>query len=196
MHYQTVARPYARALFSEAQKTQQTAAWLRVLAILAVVFENTELRAQLNNPKLTPDNWQQLILDVVRKADADALNNIETAVKNLINLLLENHRLYLLPDIAELYHQLLANQQKTKHVAVVTAYPLSDEQQKNLQQALMKKLNAQVELSITEDAQLMGGIKISCDDWVWDGSVKNQLSRLRHAISVGGSTDGRTNSAN
>ncbi len=67
-------------------------------------------------------------------------------------------------------------------VVVSTAFPLDDDAQERVQQALRRTLNQQIQLHVEVDSQLLGGIVLRIGDRVYDGSVIAQLNRMRQQI--------------
>src|SRR5512139_1532848 len=95
-HATTVARPYAEAVFERARETGRLGEWSEILQFLAVALREPELVAFVTDPKLTPAQRTELLLDVGGA-------RLDTEAQNLIRVLVENDRLVVLPEIAALY---------------------------------------------------------------------------------------------
>jgi F-type H+-transporting ATPase subunit delta len=94
-HATTVARPYAEAVFERARETGRLGDWSETLQFLATAMREPELVAFVTDPKLTPAQRTEVMLDVGQgRLDAEA--------RNLIRVLVENDRLVVLPEIAAL----------------------------------------------------------------------------------------------
>ena len=64
----TVARPYARAAFSQAlEQASGLADWSRMLGILSATVSNEDVAKALDNPRLTTDQKAQLVNEKVRR---------------------------------------------------------------------------------------------------------------------------------
>ena len=112
----TVARPYARAAFSEAlSKASGLEFWSTMLGQLAAVVQDQSVEAALDNPLLTTDATAKLLIDIM----ADELSQ---EGKNFVVVLAENGRISLLPSIADTYELLKANHEKTMNVEIISAY--------------------------------------------------------------------------
>jgi F-type H+-transporting ATPase subunit delta len=171
----TLARPYAKAAFAEAQEKNALDAWSDDLSILAVFAADSDLEKILVHPSLTAQQQAQALLDVC----GDKLNE---AAKNLVAVLSENKRLALLPEIAALYEEMKAQLQNTVDVVVTSAFELTSEQAEKLTQSLKARLQCDVRMTSEIDETLVGGAIIRAGDLVIDGSVKGKLSKLAEAM--------------
>ncbi|WP_221793223.1 F0F1 ATP synthase subunit delta [Oceanobacter mangrovi] len=172
----TLARPYAKAVFAEAQEKNALDAWSDSLTTLAAYAADANMAKVLVHPSLTASQQAQALIDVC----GEKLNE---AAKNLVNVLAENKRLPLLTEIAALYEEYKAELQNTVDVVVTSAFALSDEQSEKLAQALKAKLQRDVRMSSEVDESLIGGAVIRAGDLVIDGSIKGKLSKLAEAMN-------------
>ena len=102
--------------------------------------------------------------------------------KNFIKVLIDNHRLDVLPEIAMLYEQHRAEAERTIDAEVISAFPLSDAQQAMLADKLKQRLGRSVNLIAKVDANLLGGAIVRAGDLVIDGSVNGQIDKLAQAL--------------
>ncbi len=167
----TIARPYAEAAFNRARETNAIAAWSKGLGLLANVAEDPTIADQISNRNVPRERVRDLILDV----GSDVLSE---DMGNLVRLLADNDRFAALPQIAVLYEDLKSRQQGVYQVHVLSAFPVSPDQQKELADAMKAKLGGDVELTVDEDASLIGGVQIHAGDLVIDGSVRGKLQKL------------------
>ncbi len=97
---------------------------------------------------------------------------------NFLKVLIENDRLKLLPQIAELYEQYKADDEGYVNVEVYSAYPLTKDEEKKYVAMLEKQLNKKVHATVSVDKSLVGGIRAKAGDKVIDGSISGQLQQL------------------
>ncbi|MFL0806324.1 MAG: F0F1 ATP synthase subunit delta [Oceanobacter sp.] len=171
----TLARPYAKAVFAEAQEKNALDAWSDDLALLAAYAANDEMASLLVHPSLTAEQQAQALIDVC----GDKLTD---TAKNLVAVLAENKRLTLLPEITALYEELKAEMENTVDVLVTSARPLTKAQENKLSKALKAKLQSEVRMSSEVDESLIGGVIIRAGDLVIDGSLTAKLSKLAEAM--------------
>lgn len=171
----TLARPYAKAAFEYAQAHQQLANWSAMLGLAAAVSQDDTLQRMLKAPRLTSTDKANTFIDVCG-------DKFDAQVRNFIHVVAENSRLVLLPEIAELFELLKAEQEKSVDVDVTSAFALNDEQQDKLAKVLSARLGREVRLHAAEDATLIGGVVIRAGDLVIDGSVRGKLAQLAEAL--------------
>lgn len=63
---------------------------------------------------------------------------------------------------------------------------MSNEQIEKIQESLSTRLNCKVELTNSLDEKLLGGVKVSIEDKIFDGSIKNKLEKLKESLISGG----------
>jgi F-type H+-transporting ATPase subunit delta len=173
----TVARPYAEAVFARAQETGRLAEWSDVLQLLAMALRDPTLVDFVTNPKVTPAQKTELVLDIgAGRLDAEA--------HNLVRVLVENDRLVVLPEIAALYETRRREAEGQTKVVVSSALPLDPAVLQQLADALRAKLGQAVEITIEEDPSLIGGVRIRAGDTVIDGSVRGRLLQLANELGI------------
>ena len=103
-------------------------------------------------------------------------------VKKLLVLLVESRKLNLVPDLAASFRERLLNHQNIVRAEVTSAAPLSPEKTKALEDSLSKVTGKKVDLSVSVDPELLGGVVARIGSTVYDGSVKTQLERMRQQL--------------
>ena len=172
----TLARPYAKAAFQAAVDAGEVQAWSDMLNVASTVSVSEEVGAVLSHPALTGKQQAQTFIDVC----GDSLN---AAGQNLVNVLAENKRISLLPQILEQFEHLKAELEKSVDVEIISAFEVSDETKQKLTQALKAKLAKEVTVTTTVDSTLVGGAIIRAGDLVVDGTVKGKLAKLAEAMN-------------
>jgi F-type H+-transporting ATPase subunit delta len=76
-----------------------------------------------------------------------------------------------------------ANQEKAIEVDVASAQPLDEGQQEKLTEALSKKLERKVNMQVSLDKSLLGGVVIRAGDTVIDGSIRGRLTKLAESFN-------------
>lgn len=167
----TIARPYAQAAFEFAKGKQDIPAWDAWLQTAANVVREPTIASMLSNTRISSSQWFTLLSDIL----GSQLNDTR---KNFLRLLSEHKRLAALPEIALLFKEYEALNNKVSEVEVTSAVPLNGSQQQKLTEKLAKTLNHQVSLRCLVDENILGGAIIKAGDKVIDGSVRGQLKRL------------------
>jgi len=174
---QSLARPYAKAVFELARGGGGLPAWSAVLGTLSATVANPDIAAMLGNPSVSRgDAAQQIIALLGERLDPQA--------KNFVRLLGENNRMALLPTIAREFEELKAEAESRIEVEITTAAAVDDAQAKSLIQAISKRLARDVEVQWKTDPSLIAGAVIRAGDLVIDGSVAENLNQLRQSLSA------------
>ena len=172
----TASRPYARAIFELAKANKDEEKWSQQLSFMAAIAADASMIEALDNPKLSKPQKADLFIQVCEQ-------HLDAQGVNLTKLLAENERLALLPEIAALYEKLCSEAEGSINAEVISAFEVSDEQQKALAKSLKKRLGRDVKLTTRIDASLMGGAIIRAGDLVIDGSLQGRLTKIAGALS-------------
>ena len=171
----TVARPYAEAVFRLAKDEGRLAQWEEALVWLAATVREPAVAAFVSDPERTPAEIEAMLTGVLGdKADAE--------VKNLVAALAENRRLVLLPAIADQFDQLKQAEEGVLTAHIASAFPLTDSQSAELAATLKAKYGKEIQLEVSEDSALLGGVRIQIGDDVIDASVRGKLQAM--AVSL------------
>jgi len=171
----TIARPYARAAFDYARGQDALAAWSGVLAAASQVVSDPRVAPLLTSPHVQPARLVGLIAEAAVA---------QGPARNFLEVLAENRRLGLLPEIAAQYEVLRTEAEKVVDVEVVSARDLDGAQQARLAQALRGRLGREVRMHTRTDASLIGGAIVRAGDLVIDGSLKGRLERLASEMTA------------
>ncbi len=171
----TIARPYAEALYkAQASDLASTLAWLDELAVVA---ENESLLQFADSPKVTQAQVFDLISGVLRTA-------LPEAGQNFLRLVIENHRLAAVPEMAQQLRALINQHSGVSDAVVFSAFPMDAAALADLSATLERRFNRKLNLSVQIDESLIGGIRVAVGDEVLDTSVKARLERMKVALSA------------
>ncbi len=172
----TVARPYALAAFDEAQRLSALSTWSDMLQSLSDAIQDEQVRALIANPRVPKVQMENLML-------AFGGTKLSVAQSNFIRILLENHRLILLPEIAVIFEMMRAEAEKIVDVVVTSAFDLSESQKQKITTALKVRIQREIRLDCKVDPELLGGVVIRAGDRVIDGSARTRLSELANVLA-------------
>ena len=178
----TIARPYAQAIFELAEESGTLAEWSESLGIARELTADGRVAEFLGDPALSDAQCEEFLTGLFAKAGAALLDGSDKHGTNLLKLLIENDRTGVLPEIAERFEALKADIENTVDVVVTSASPLSEAQQSAVASALEARLGRQVRLATEIDENLIGGAVIRAGDVVIDGSLRARLDGLTNAL--------------
>jgi F-type H+-transporting ATPase subunit delta len=170
----TLARPYARAAFSLARDHGRLKQWSSLLGFASSIAADDRVRALLSHPLLVTEELMGLLLPP---------GEVDPTFRQFIEMLGDNGRLPLLPEIAGLYEQARADEERTVRVKITSATPLGDDEVQRLVAPLKARFGREVIVSHDTDPDLIGGAVIDAGDVVIDGSVRGKLRRLQAQLA-------------
>jgi len=172
----TIARPYAQAAFDEAQKLNALRAWSEMLMSLTQAVNHPEVQAAVSNPRV-PAVQIAGLMDALLGTSASAQQ------RNFVRIVVDNRRLLVLPEIAELFEARKAEAEKSVNVVVDSAFELSAAQQDKIAASLKKRLAREIKLTCNVKKELLGGVVIRAGDKVIDGSALTRLAEMANALA-------------
>lgn len=175
----TAARPYAKALYEVAAKGNLSD-WLPVMQVCEALGSSDDSRRFLSTHNLTVEQFSTTMQSLFSAA---GVANLPAQFTDFVNVLGQNKRFALLPDIATLFVEEVNQSNDTVVAEIISAKPLSASSEKTLLDKLEKKYGKTVEASIEIDESLIGGAVIKVGDTVIDGSVKGRLEQLTKALN-------------
>ena len=179
----TIARPYAQAVFELAHESGELAAWSASLDAAGALFATGEVADYLSAPQLSDDKRLEFLAGLFSSAGANKLAGDDKRGTNFVKLLLENKRANVLPEIAEHFEALKADIENSVEATVTSATPLSQAQKDEIASSLKKRLGRDVSITTEIDENLIGGAVIRAGDVVIDGSMRARLEGLANALA-------------
>lgn len=174
----TLARPYAEAAFQLAKGAGNGAvlsAWSQSLGRMAAVATTAEMGECIANPRLTPDQLAKLFADVVGEG-------LSAEQQNFVHVLVDNERLSVLPEIAQLFEELKNSHEGSKEADVESAFSLDSAAVQSLVADLERKFNCKIKATVRVVPELIGGVRIAIGDEVIDASVRGKLAAMATAL--------------
>lgn len=177
----TIARPYARAVFDVASAGHELAGWSEALSAAAAIVNDPAAKEFLGRPELRPEERAQFLTSLCNEVEGARLLTAGPG-QNLVRLLAENDRLNALAEIAVQFDELKTEIENKIRVTLVSASVVDETVASRVAAALKSKLGRDVELALEVDETLLGGAIIRAKDMVIDDSVQSRLKRLAGAL--------------
>jgi F-type H+-transporting ATPase subunit delta len=168
---------YATALFELARESKSIEAVEASLAKLRQALdESSTFRLLVASP-------------VVRRGDAAKASaavaaelNVDPTTANFLGVLAQNRRLNQLSAIIRAFRALAAQHRGETTAEVTSAHPLDDDQVAALKQQLRTRLGRDVNVDLSVDPSLLGGLVVKIGSQMIDSSIKTRLNSLAHAM--------------
>ena len=171
----TIARPYAAALF-QSSTAADGAQLVAQLDALAGIAGDAGLRQFAADPKVTDEQVFDLVTGI-------AGSDISPKLKNLLNVVIDNGRLSVLPEIASQFRTLVNDRGGVADAHIVSAFPLDATQQADLAKVLEKRFGRTLKTAVSVDSSLIGGVRVTVGDEVRDTSIVARLEQMRVALT-------------
>lgn len=175
---QTIARPYAKAVFALASEQNSQKSWQQFLDAAASLTCTPEVMQHLHAPGFIAklEQWLDDWLNEHRK------QGLADPERNLINMLAEQGRIEVLPEIATAFTQLSSADNDTCIVQVRSAQPLNEQEKQELTRTLKKKIGKSVVLEIEDAPELLAGVTIAYDGKIIDQSLRGRLQNFARTL--------------
>ena len=175
-----IAKRYARALLETARESGKQKEYGQQLDLVRATLDKiSELKQVLSNPAIGKNERDEVWREVLNHIELDQI------VKNFLMLLMDRGRLIYIDQIADYYNELLDEQQGITRATVRSVAELNDIEIKNLTERLEALVGKKIILEVKGDPSLIGGMVAQIGDLVLDGSLKNELARLKDSLTRG-----------
>ncbi|XP_056145898.1 ATP synthase subunit O, mitochondrial-like isoform X1 [Lampris incognitus] len=169
---------YATALFSAASKQNKLDQVEKELTRVSALIKDPKLSGIVMNPHVKRSLKQKTFTDTLRK------EKLSPITINLINVLSENGRLTLTPDVISAFGKMMSAHRGEVICSVTTAQPLDEANLADLKGALNGFLakGETLKLETKSDPSILGGMIISIGDKYVDMSTKTKIQKLTKII--------------
>ena len=184
MSQMVIARRYASALSNLAQKENSLEQVENELKDFSdTLHESAELQEGLSNNKVPMAVRNNILTDVLTNM------NLSPLVSTFLRYLLSKRRLSLVHDIARAFALLTQEAMGILPAEVTVAKEPRSKESKDLLEKLQEQLSAStgktVQIHVSVDPSIIGGIVTRIGSMVIDGSIRNQLVQVRESIIRG-----------
>jgi F-type H+-transporting ATPase subunit delta len=175
MRIEVAAKRYAQAAFDIARERDELDRWvedLRAIADLAAQPGVVELLASSRVP-----------FEVKERLLRSGLADVSPLALNLARLLVQKGRIALAGQVRDEYQRLLDEHRGMAQALVLTAVPLSEDEERAVAQRLRELTGKEIVLERRVDPEIMGGLVARVGDRLIDGSTRTRLLELRRKLA-------------
>lgn len=181
------AKRYAKALMELSSGENSAEICKNLEFILNIINENPEFCAFLNNPVIKKDDKTAVLSEIFSKISDDTkalqtndkTQDANTQTLNFLNLLIENNRINILPDVIKCLQDDINESKNAIKAGITSVIELNDEEKNRLLEKLRQKTNMEILPDFSIDKDILGGIIIKINDTVIDLSVKKRIENLK-----------------
>jgi F-type H+-transporting ATPase subunit delta len=173
----SIARRYAKALFSLASEGGRVEGWNDALQTLKKAVEGSpDLRDVLSNPVYAKEQRRAIVAQL-----ASALE-LDPEPTSLLYLLADRNRLAYLGALVDTFRDLADAHLGRVRARVTSAVPLETAAAQAIADKLVSNAKATVVVERAVDPALLGGVVAQVGSDVFDGSLRTQLEDLRKLL--------------
>ena len=171
-----IAQVYARSLFEVAQEHDKIDLVREQLGqITDAIDENRDMRLFLFSPYFSTEEKRQGLHRAIEDADP--------AISNVLDLMLENHRLPLIARVRRVYDRLWDEANDLLAVTVTSAVELDEAVVQRIGDEIGRQTGRRVELAEQVDPSILGGFVVRVGNAILDASIRNRLEQLRKEVA-------------
>ncbi len=174
-----LAQRYAAALADVVLERDDAAAAKEGLtAFVEAFFLSADLRNFLASPAV-PKPAKQAVIEKL-----GARLKLGPAVRNFLFVIVDNRRMDVLREIAQAFEAELNARLGVAEADVTSARDLSKEERRDLTETLARLTGKRIEARYALEAGLIAGAVVRIGSTIYDGSVREQLNRLRARLEA------------
>ena len=172
-----MAGRYATALFDLAREEKAIDAVKADLDRFdALVAESADLNRLVRSPVFSAVEQLQALSAVLERAGIGGL------AAKFLKLVTANRRLFAVRDMVKAFRAFVAGHKGEATAEVTVAEQLKDEHLAALRSALKAVSGKDVDLAVTIDPAIIGGLVVKLGSRMVDSSLRTKLNALRHAM--------------
>ncbi len=173
-----IAKRYAKALVELSEEKKAIDKTKSDFAsFVAAVDSLPAMQKLFSSPVFTPENKKSVIKELSAKL------GMQETTRRFVEHLAETGRIRYLNDVHEAFLAILAERQNRATVQLVTAAAIKSAELEDIKKKLETLTGKKVDINSQVDASLIGGAKARVGSVIYDGSIKNQLSKMRDQLS-------------
>ena len=168
---------YARALLQSALDAKLEDTVYGEMQLLAKGFIDVpQLRQAIDNPMLSKDNKQALLITAVGGKQASALS------RSFVDLVLKEDRENMIQFMAHSYVSLYRKHKNVIRGKLTTAVAVSAATKQKMRQMVEAKTNGTVEFETEVNPDIIGGYILEYDTYRMDSSVRTKLNNILNTL--------------
>ena len=172
-----IANRYAQAVFDLARDEGMLPALeADIGALESALHESADLRALISSPIYSRDEQGNAILAIAEQM------GVTPVMRNLLGLMAQKRRLFVLPNLLQSLRARLSEARGEVSAEVVSAQPLTPEQQARLADTLSAGAGKTVRLQSRVDPSLIGGLVVRLGSRMIDTSIRAKLGQLQNMM--------------
>lgn len=175
MRIEVAAKRYAQAAFDIARERDELDRWVEDLQAIADVAAQPGVVEVLASSRVPFEVKERLL--------SSGLAGVSPLALNLARLLVQKGRIAMAGQVRDEYQRLLDEHRGIAQALVLTAVPLSGDEERTVAQRLQELTGKEIVLERQVDPEILGGLVARVGDRLIDGSTRTRLLELRRRLA-------------
>ncbi|SFG43526.1 ATP synthase F1 subcomplex delta subunit [Palleronia marisminoris] len=172
-----IAQRYATAIFELAKEDDSIDQVANDADLLTSALKESEaFRDLIHSPIYTREEQRRAIAALAEKM---GLHHITA---NTLQLMAQKRRLFVLRQLAGQLREMIARERGEVTAEVTAAHELSDDQRTRLSEALKQAIGRDVNINLSVDERLIGGLVVKVGSKMIDTSIRSKLDTLQNTM--------------
>ena len=173
-----VASKYSQALF-ELGKEHDNLLELKenLTEFWQLAQDNQDLNELLFHQRIMPEDKKRAL----EKIFVDELND---DILHFLFILIDKRREFFLESILKEFNSLVDDAESILHVEVISAVELESSMLNKLKDKLDSLLDYNIQIENKVDEEIIAGIVLKIEDYIIDGSLRNELNSLKDKLQT------------
>lgn len=171
-----ISARYAKALYEFASEANAADKVYDIMKLVSAAFATVDgLKDAIANPTISKDKKKELL-------NTMAGDSVCAEYTRFVDLVVENKREDYFHSVALVYQDLYRKKKNMVKATVVTACPISDNEEKRFRQVLTNVTDADIDFEAEVDPNLIGGFVLEVETYQLNASIKSQLDAIRDRL--------------
>lgn len=167
---------YAAAFLELAEKHDLLDKFDLDLALVKETFiSNNDLKDFLEHPLIQSNDKKEVIDKIFRE-------HISVYTLNLMKLLIDKNRFFMILHLVEHYKKLLNKKRNISNAQIITAIEIDEEVKNTVKQKLERVFSKNINIETVVDKEIIAGMIVKIDDKILDGSIKTKLENMKRQL--------------
>ena len=163
---------YAEAFLSLAKEENKVSLYQdEVKQLMRIIKDNPDFITLIDSRFMSIKERQDEAEDILKGFSIDVIN--------FLKVIISHNRVNYLLDILQAFNSLCNIQRGVIEGLIYSALPLNENTLKQITLKIREKEGREVELLPRIDSTLIGGVKVVINSHIYDGSIKNQLEKMK-----------------
>jgi len=139
------------------------------------VNANKDLKDFFEHPLIQANDKKEVVETIFKE-------HVSVYTMNLIKLLIDKNRIFILAILADHYKALLNKKRNISTAQIITAIEIDEETKNRVKEKLQSVFNKTIEIETHIDKKIIAGMIVKIGDKIIDGSIKTKFENMKKQV--------------